>query len=337
MRKNAREEEGYSTKEVAIAIAAWVLVVALGFVLFIFSTFLALIVTTNEMSANSQFVLSTYIFASSGIIALLPLLWVCGIVLKRRESVFFYQSRIALLTGVATYGAVMIVSIVGTYGGINATLSQDVSEKATCTSLEQQYDKALSSVVPIETDTGTGTAFAVGNGSTLLTAFHVIDGATSIQATWTTGEVGVSVVDTAPEFDIALLKIDQPVGDFTMMTSEYQGLDDVLVIGWPGNTYNAGGASVSKGVISRVLTNEDLKLNYSDTPEGLEVIQTDAAANPGNSGGPVVNKCGLIGILSSGSDTVGLSQELGLSSEEGINYVISSKTAAQRFQLSIYE
>ncbi len=87
----------------------------------------------------------------------------------------------------------------------------DSGDVAVCTSLEDQYNRAIPAVVPIGTNLGTGTAFAVNDATTLLTAYHVIEGATEVYANWTSGRVGIAVVDTAPEFDLALLKIEKPL------------------------------------------------------------------------------------------------------------------------------
>lgn len=104
-------------------------------------------------------------------------------------------------------------------------------------------------------------------------------------------------------------------------------INTVYAVGWPSNAFTAGHASVSGGIVSRVLDAESLKLNSEDRalPPHLRIVQTDATINPGNSGGPLLNKCSVIGVITSQSDSQSFSQ-FGLVSEQNINYAVSSET-----------
>ncbi|MFZ1360969.1 MAG: serine protease [Candidatus Saccharimonadales bacterium] len=228
------------------------------------------------------------------------------------------------------YGFALSATIV-----IASLATSNQSTVSSCSSLGNQYETARSAVVPIATDKGIGTAFAVQNQHTLLTAYHVIEEANEIYANWASGRVNISVKDAAPEYDLALLTIEKPVDNFMVLSSHYETTDMLYALGWPGNAFNAGQASVSGGIVSRTLSNSDLKLNSPETPPGLEIVQTDAAVNPGNSGGPVINYCGVIGVAQSISDSSATHEYIGVVSEQGISYAISSKTAAQRFNLPI--
>lgn len=251
--------------------------------------------------------------------------------IKRFSKTYFFKyTSWALAIGI-------IINLLFLIGGICGVLNPPKPTQAdalVCTSLEDQLIDAQSATVPIRTNLGSGTAFAVVDNNTLLTAYHVIDGADDIYASYVSGRVNMTVLFTAPEFDVALLKIEKPTSNHLELTSNYKLADPIYVMGYPGNAFSAGQASLSTGIISRVLTNEDLKLTEISVPSGLEIVQTDAAVNPGNSGGPLINKCGVVGIISAMSDKNGL-QDYGFVSEQGISYAISSKTAASRFNLPI--
>jgi len=83
-----------------------------------------------------------------------------------------------------------------------------------------------------------------------------------------------------------------------------------------------------------VLSNEDLRLTNDSMPVGMELVQTDAAVNPGNSGGPLVGRCGVVGIVSAMSDKNRLG-DYGFVSEQGISYAVSTTTIQRQLNLSV--
>jgi len=200
-----------------------------------------------------------------------------------------------------------------------------------CSSPRQQFNYNSAAVVPIETNLGYGTGFAVLNQTTILTAYHVIEGSSSIKANYASGSIGMTVIDTAPQYDLALLTVDEPTGAYFTLSHNYMAGDEVLAYGYPGNALSAGAPSLSGGIVSRELTTEDLRMTSSDIPSGLVIIQTDAAINPGNSGGPLIGSCGVIGIVSFTSDTGRMSEYFGSVSEQNIGFAISAKTAKSAF------
>lgn len=313
-----------STRIIAI-IGAWLLLPIVGVVSLLWSLLMSGVVA----GINSEETLVARMAILVGVAGLTLLFMTIVTIWSLRKRSFFKHLLVGLGIGAVLYGLILIGGVIG-YGAIN--LSGADGNIATCTNLRDQYTKAQSAVVPIATESGFGTGFAIDNGNTILTAYHVVENAKDIKVNFLNDEQPLVMIDQAPEFDLAILRTEKPVGAFMKLTAEYQVTDELYALGYPSNKFDAGQASLSKGILSRVLLNDDLKLNSVDTPRGLEIVQTDLALNPGNSGGPIFNRCGVIGVVSMRSNT----QEFaGISSEEGINYGVSSKTVAERFKLPI--
>jgi serine protease Do len=138
-----------------------------------------------------------------------------------------------------------------------------------------------------------GSGFIITDDGYIVTNNHVIEGADSIIVKFkgTNEEFDADILGTDKKTDLALLKIDAekklPFVEFDT-TNSYKEGDWVVVVGNPFNL----GVSVSTGIISA--TNRDLGLTGIDN-----FIQTDAAINRGNSGGPMFNLQGkVIGVNS---------------------------------------
>ena len=155
--------------------------------------------------------------------------------------------------------------------------------------------KALKSAHgPVERGIGTGVVI-VDNG-TILTNLHVINGAKRIKVTFMDGtNSDAFVVSTQPENDLAVLRAKTIPDDLEAATlrstADLAPGDQVLAVGFPFGI----GPSASSGVVS------GLKREFR-SPEGKQtltnLIQFDAAANPGNSGGPLVTMDGeVVGIV----------------------------------------
>lgn len=147
-----------------------------------------------------------------------------------------------------------------------------------------------------EEENGLGSGVIVNTEGAILTSLHVVTNATEIQLTFADGtESGAQIVATQPENDIAVLQayklpsvvIPAILGNPYAM---HVG-DEAYAVGHPFGLYG----SMSSGVISGFertfrIQNSDQRL------EGL--IQIDAAVNPGNSGGPLLNRYGqVVGII----------------------------------------
>ncbi len=136
---------------------------------------------------------------------------------------------------------------------------------------------------------GVGSGFIISSDGLIVTNNHVIDGATSVTVKFADGsEHAATVVGTDPLTDIALLDIegsDLPTVSFGSSKTMRVG-DEVIAM---GNPFGLGG-TVTTGIISA----KDRNINAGPFDE---FIQTDAAINRGNSGGPLFNDRGeVIGV-----------------------------------------
>jgi serine protease Do len=149
-----------------------------------------------------------------------------------------------------------------------------------------------------------GSGFVVDPAGVILTNWHVVVGAYEIFVTFSDGtRLSAEVVNAARLIDLALLKVDagHPLPAITWADSaNVQVGDSVLAIGNPLGI----GTSVSRGIVSA------LHRNIQDTPYD-DFIQTDAAINHGNSGGPLFDMQGRVigvnsAIISPSSSNAGL-------------------------------
>jgi len=308
---------------------AWISVSALGLLLL-------LITTTSSTIKQSLLVLgrnSDIAIASlNGLLGIILILILIILTNKVRKKNYFFHLRIGLFIGLGIYSLILTLGII-----MNFTPKPNVNDVGFCSTPRQQYNSHGSAIVPIATNLGIGSGFAVNNNNTILTAYHVVEGASTIFANYSSGKVKMEVLDTAPQYDLAILKIEKPTDSFFRLSDTYSISDDVYAYGYPGNSLTAGPPSLSSGIISRVIDIASLRMTSQAAADGLEIIQTDAAINPGNSGGPLIGNCGVVGIVSSISDTNSLHQYFGSVSEQNIGFAISSKTANKVFSKYLSE
>jgi serine protease Do len=137
---------------------------------------------------------------------------------------------------------------------------------------------------------GTGSGVIISEDGYIVTNNHVIKDASEIEITLNNKKTyKAKLIGTDNKMDIALLKID---ADVKLPYSSFADSDNVKVGEWVlavGNPYNLT-STVTAGIVSA-------KARNLDTNGMQSFIQTDAAVNPGNSGGALVNTHGeLIGI-----------------------------------------
>jgi serine protease Do len=148
-----------------------------------------------------------------------------------------------------------------------------------------------------------GSGFVISADGYIVTNNHVIEGADQIEIEFFSGDrLDAKLVGTDPKTDIALLKVesDEPLAFVTFGDSDLMRVGDwVMAMGNPLGQ----GFSVSAGIVSA--RNRELSGTYDD------FLQTDAAINRGNSGGPLFNLDGEVvgvntAILSPNGGSIGI-------------------------------
>jgi S1-C subfamily serine protease len=162
------------------------------------------------------------------------------------------------------------------------------------------YNSIVPSLVVIQTDlpdratgTGLGTGVIINDQGAILTALHVVEKATSIKVSFADGTESAATVEaTDPDNDIAVL-ITELLPNVVVPAVLGGGMqigDEAYAVGHPLGLVG----SLSAGVVSGL--DRSLPRDNATPLEGL--IQFDAAVNPGNSGGPLLNRNGqVVGIV----------------------------------------
>jgi len=196
---------------------------------------------------------------------------------------------------------------------IDSAIRQSIEDKPLVSAASRAYDAIIPSVVRVvglmtegddgsdkkengTVERGVGTGVVIIDNGTILTNLHVVSGAKKIRVTFFDGsESDAVVLSTQPENDLAVLRAKTIPDDLeaaTMRsTADLAPGDQVVAVGFPFGI----GPSVSSGIVS------GLKRQFR-SPDGQQLltnlIQFDAAANPGNSGGPLVTMDGqVVGIV----------------------------------------
>ena len=172
---------------------------------------------------------------------------------------------------------------------------------------------ARRSVVRVETEDGSGTGIVVGAEGYVLTNYHVVEGAKRISVQLADGRKSTALLLRASNRpDLALLRL----ADGAQLTPALWGDAEALQLGQTvvaiGHSLNLQGApTVSRGIVSALRSQR-----------GVRYVQTDAALNPGNSGGPLVDLRGTV----VGINTMRLEGE-GLTTVQGMNFAIAAGEA----------
>jgi S1-C subfamily serine protease len=196
-------------------------------------------------------------------------------------------------------------------------LTQEIIDSAVLKTLEtadlpspaaKAYETILPAVVQVrsfvksveggeDVQHGVGTGVVIVDKGVILTNLHVVQGAQIIKVTFADGlEATASITGTQPENDLAVLQAHKMPDDLiaaTMRsTADLRPGDQVLAVGFPFGI----GPSASAGVVSGL--KRTFRSPEGDNKDISNLIQFDAAANPGNSGGPLVTMDGqVVGIV----------------------------------------
>jgi serine protease Do len=187
------------------------------------------------------------------------------------------------------------------------TVKPEVEAQPTCAeSTPEIFKKVSPSVVfisaisfdPFKTkdrlSTSVGSGFIISKEGVILTNSHLVFGHQTIDVTLDNGfNTRAELVGVDPFLDLAVLRISVPGKNLPVAilgdSNKVQTGEDVLAIGNPFGLEQ----TLTKGIISGI----NRTLSASPLSPELPLIQIDAAVNPGNSGGPLVNVCGeVIGI-----------------------------------------
>lgn len=205
---------------------------------------------------------------------------------------------------------------------------ESVSE--TSSSTAALYNRVKDAVVEIHAETSgsdafgnqqqgeaTGSGFVIDKRGHIVTNEHVVSGSQSVNVEFSDGsQVDATVVGTDPSTDIAVLKVDRPAARLTTVSFAPQGTlevgDPVIAIGSPLGLQG----TLTTGVISAL--GREIQ-----SPNGFTIenaVQTDAALNHGNSGGPVLDTQGRV---------VGVAAQIASESggNDGIGYAVPGDTA----------
>ena len=206
----------------------------------------------------------------------------------------------------------------------DSPVGQDSYAGDSCLPLQQIYEQNIPSVVSIacqtRTGSGSGTGVVLTSDGYIVTNAHVVDGAVRITVLLTDGrELEARLVGSDSISDLAVLHVEAQdlipaqFGDSTVLRVG----DSVAAIGDPLGVSLRG--TLTDGIVSAI--NRDVNVSGRT----MTLIQTNAAINSGNSGGPLINCYGqVIGII-----TLKIGDTASSAGVEGIGFAIPSSTARE--------
>jgi hypothetical protein len=171
-------------------------------------------------------------------------------------------------------------------------------------------------VLNFSTLASSGTGFAIANGSLIITNFHVIRGCTTV----TIPNIGSGVIKaTDPNVDVAVIEPERPVSASLHFRSRYSPLklgEEIIVIGFPLKGLLSSTPTVTTGIVS----------SLAGIRDDVTRLQITAPIQPGNSGGPVLDRAGnVVGIAVSKLNALKLAPLIG-DIAQNVNFAIPSST-----------
>ena len=179
--------------------------------------------------------------------------------------------------------------------------------------IKEISDIAKLSVLEINTMKNSGSGFVVSHGkesSLILTNSHVVNNNKTVMVKWTDGttDIGKVVYDGKGDKlnDLALIELNKIKGNVLKLKIEDLSIgEEVISVGYPKGL----GFSITRGIISGLRSDN-------------KIVQTDAAINQGNSGGPLIDSSGCV---------VGVNTFI-FKDAEGLNFAISGSHAQEFVQ-----
>ena len=217
--------------------------------------------------------------------------------------------------GAATYAA--LSSGKGTTIVRQVTVSDgQPTSSSSSLSVQSIYRLAGKGVVEITAGQGQGSGFVYDSNGHIVTNAHVVEGSSSVSIKFSNGKAySARVVGTDASTDLAVLKVDAPASQlFPLTLGDSSSLvvgDQVVAIGSP---FGLEG-TVTSGIVSALHREMTSPNNFAIDNS----IQTDAAINHGNSGGPLLNAEGKV---------VGVTAQIESNSggNEGVGFAVPSNT-----------
>lgn len=199
--------------------------------------------------------------------------------------------------------------LIGTMGCSSYVAPPITTTSVTTATIEDIVAKVSPAVVRIVAQAAMGSGMIVDSDGYILTASHVVEGVATVTVGLNSREqVSGTVIGRDDATDLAIVRIDRKalptvtLGD----SSKLKPGQEVVAVGYPLDL--AGSVTVTKGIISA--------MRESD------LIQTDVAVNPGNSGGPLVNLLGeVVGVNIAG---IRVSKGMPI---QGMNFALATNAA----------
>ena len=261
--------------------------------------------------------------------------------LRRRSAVSSFAALVAAscLGGGAALGAAWAIGAFDNSQTTTVVQAAPISSPApgstSALSVGEIYRRAGRGVVQITTTSasggGLGSGFVIDHAGHIVTNYHVIQGASSIEVLFSNNvKTKATVVGTDKSTDLAVLKVNVSpsaltplsfgdssaleVGDPAVAIGNPFGLDRSITSGIVSAIYNPGDGSTPSRSYPVISTN-----NFQ-----IPAIQTDAAINHGNSGGPLLNSLGQVVGVNSQIETGGTAQ-----GNVGVGFAIQSNTVKE--------
>jgi putative serine protease PepD len=202
------------------------------------------------------------------------------------------------------------------------------------------YAAASPSVVSVRTGSGSGTGFLVDSDGTIVTNAHVVGGSSQVQVRFDDkgALVNADVLSVDTSTDLAALKVERvPDGVQPLKLADSDRVqvgDPAVAIGYPLGLDRTATAGIVSGLERQISAPNGFSID--------KVIQTDAAVNPGNSGGPLLNGRGeVIGVNSQiataggGEGNVGIAFAIPVNTVKEVLPALESGNAPQHAYLGL--